>query len=45
MEATRLEQTMVAPEEVSIDTVIASVISELKSIERREKNNTELFSK
>ena len=32
MEGTRLEQTMVAPGEVSVDTVIASVISELESI-------------
>ena len=32
METTSLEQTMVAPKEVSIDTVTASVISELESI-------------
>ena len=32
MEATLLEQRMAAPEEVSVDTVIASVISEVESI-------------
>ena len=32
MEAIRLEQPMAAPEEVSIDTVIAALISELESI-------------
>ena len=32
MEATRLEQTVAALEEVSVDTVIASAVSDLKSI-------------
>ena len=32
METAHLEQKMAAPEEVSVDTIIASVISELESI-------------
>ena len=32
MEVTCLEQTMAAPEEVTVDAVIASVTSELESI-------------
>ena len=32
MEASRLEQTMVAPEEVSVDAVMASAISELENM-------------
>ena len=43
MEVTHLEPTMVAPEEVSVDTAIASVISELESISSlREKQRMSL---
>ena len=43
METTRLEQTMAAPEEVSADTVMASVISDLESVSSlKEKQRTAL---
>ena len=41
METTHLKQTMAAPEEVSVDAVITSVISELERIaELKEENRT-----
>ena len=44
MEATHLEQMMATPEEVSVDTAIASVISELEGISSlKEEQRKDVF--